>query len=299
MTFRFSERLQLFDTAGTFIDHCFDHLTAVAKEGKSPGELCSTNSVAIDPATNYIYVAEGNYACFGRVSIFSLSGEFINSYTHKDMESLYGIAINGNNLYVTDCGVHAVFHLKIEANLRPVAKLGNLGSRIGQFRFPSQLSISNNGDVYIADTNNSRIQILDSSLHPIRVITHASMHRPYDVKLTAKEMYVLSPVDSPCVHVFTHTGHKIRSLITRGARMQVLESSFFCLDSETNLIIYDRSANQTKIFSNKGVLLHKIGENGRPVEMFSFLSGFCLTSDLNLVTVSNHDWHDYRLQIFS
>ena len=158
-----------------------NHLTDVAKEVKAPGQLCNPRGVAIDPATDHIYVAEGDYN-FARVSIFSESGEYSKSYTNEEMKKLWGITIHGNNLYVTDDVVHAVFHLKIEADFRLVARLGNRGYGIRQFNEPRQLSISTNGDVYIADTNNNRIQILDSSLHPIRKVTHPSMHSPYDVK---------------------------------------------------------------------------------------------------------------------
>ena len=88
-----------------------DHLTAVAKRGKAPGKLCYPSGVAIDPATKHIYVAEGSWAPnFARVSIFSESGEFLNSYTHEHMKALYVIAIFRNNLYVTAWEVHAVFH---------------------------------------------------------------------------------------------------------------------------------------------------------------------------------------------
>ena len=163
--------------------HPVDHLTAVAKIGKAPGELWCPRGVAIDPVTNHIYVAEGglNYN-FARVSIFSESGKFLSIYSHEHMKALCGIAIHGNNLYVTDYEVHAVFHLKIEADFRLVARLGSRGSGIGQFDEPRQISISTNGDVYIADTNNNRIQVLDCSLNPLREVTHLSMHRPYDVK---------------------------------------------------------------------------------------------------------------------
>ena len=271
---------------------------AVAKQGRAPGELWNPNGVAIDPATNHIYVAEGGiFPIFARVSIFSESGEFLNSYTHEHMKLLWGIAIHGNNLYITDCMVHAVFHLKIETDFRLVARLGSRGSGIGQFNEPRQLSISTNGDVYIPDRDNDRIQILDSSLHPIREVTHPSMHIPCDVKLTTEEMYVLSKEDSPCVHVFNHTGHKTRSLITRGNGMQVTLPLFFCLDTKKNLIISDDFANQIRIFSNEGDLLHTIGEHGHQVGMFSGPRGLALTSNLNLVSVSFND--NYGLQIFS
>ena len=213
------------------------------------------------------------------------------------MKSLRGIGMNVNNLYLTDTMVHAVFHLKIEADFRLVARLGSRGSGIGQFNYPCQLSISTNGDVYIADSRNNRIQILDCSLHPIREVKHPSMHRPYDVKLTTEEMYVLSLVYSPCVHVFNHTGHKIRSLITRGRGMQVDTSSFFCLDTKKNLIISDWGSHQIRIFSNEGALLHTIGEPGHQVGMFHYPQGLALISDLNLITVSSND--NYRLQFFS
>ena len=94
-----------------------DHITAVAKRGRAPGELCCLHGVSIDPVTNHIYVVErGIYPNFARVSIFSESGEYLNSYTHEHIKSLWGIAIRGNNVYLTDSVIHAVFHLKIEAD---------------------------------------------------------------------------------------------------------------------------------------------------------------------------------------
>ena len=273
-----------------------DHLTAVAKRGQAPGELWYPRAVAIDPATNHIYVTEGIFI-LTRVSIFSDFGEFLNSYTHEYMKGLWGIAIHGNNLYLTDKKVHAVFHLKIETDLRLVARLGSRGSGIEQFDDPSQLSISTNGDVYIADTNNNRILILDSSIHPIREVTHPTIHKPWDVKLTTEEMYVLCSDGSPCVHVFNHTGHKIRSLITRGRGMQVTRAYFLCLDDKKNLFISDSRDHQIKIFSNEGSLLHTIRERGHQGGMFDFPLGLALASNLKLVAVSAN--HNYGLQIFS
>ena len=277
--------------------HPVDHLIAVAKRGKAPGELWWPRGVAMDTYTNQIYVAERTLSPkFARVSIFSDSSEYLNSYTHEHMKSLCGIAIHENNLYVTDKKVHAVFHFKIEADFRLVARLGSIGSGLGQFDAPRQLSISTNGDVYIADANNNRIQVLDCSLHPIRVLRHPSMYWPCDVKLTTEEIYVLSYDDSPCIHVFNHTGHKIRSLITCGRGMQVTGAYFFCLDTKKNLIISDFCAHQIKIFSNEGSLLHTIGEYGDQVGMFGYPQGLALTSNQNLVTVC---WNEnYRLQIF-
>ena len=159
---------------------------------------------------------------------------------------------------MSDTGVHGVFHFKIEADMRLVAALVGKGSGDGKFDYPRQLTVSANGDVFVADYDNHRVQILDESLHFQRSIKHDSMRFPRDVKLTNNEVFVLTE-SSPCVIVFSHAGEKIRSFITRGQGMQVTGAWFFCLDAPKNLIISDYGAKSVKIFSPDGSLLHSIG----------------------------------------
>ena len=274
-------------------------IVAVGKEGHAPGELWDPWGVAIDENTNLIYVAENSseaYPC--RVSIFSETGEFINTFTHQDMSWPHGIAIHRDNLYVTDIGVHAVFQFKIEVDMRLVAKLGSKGSGMGQFNSPLGLTVSTNGDVFVADHNN-RIQILDDSLHFQREITHQTMKHPRDVKLTPDEVYVLCEV-SPSIIVFSHAGEKIRQLITggyRGMGMQIGLARFFCLDRNQNLLITDWWNGEVRILSKEGTDLHTIGELGDEVGMFVAPKGIVLTKNLKLIIVSDND--NYGLQIYS
>ena len=273
-------------------------IVAVGKKGQAPGELWNPYGVAIDENTNLNYVGEGLGSC--RVSIFSETGEFINTFTHQDMRQPWGIAILRDNLYVTDIGVHAVFQFKIEVDMRLVAKLGSQGSGIGQFNCPRGLTVSTNGDVFVADRSNNRIQILDDSLHFQREITHQTMEYPYDVKLTPDEVYVLCGV-SPCILVFSHAGEIIRQLITRGwgigIEMQIGDANFFCLDRKQNLLICDWSNDEVRIFSKEGTHLHTIGEEGHGVGMLYNPNGIVLTKNLKLIIVSDN--RNYRLQIFS
>ena len=271
-------------------------IVAVAKKGHAPGKLWNHNGVAIDENTNLIYIAEGEDSC--RVSIFSETGEFINTFTHQDMRQLWGIAIHRDNLYVTDTEVHAVFQFKIEVDMRLVAKLGSYGFGIGQFNDPLGLTVSTNGDVFVADSSNKRIQILDDSLHFQREITHQTMKHPCDVKLTPDEVYVLC-ADSPCTLVFSHAGEKLRQLITRGYGMGIGFALFFCLDRKQNLLISHCFNDKVTIFSKEGTQLHTIGEPGRAhgVGMLATPRGIVLTKNLKLIVVSEN--YSYRLQIFS
>ena len=196
---------------------------AVAKRGVAPGELYNPWGVAIDENTNRIYVAE---LYSPRVSIFSETGTFIDTFSHKDMREPHVIAIHRKNLYLTDTGAHPVFKFKIQVAMFFVAKLGNPIFGAQRFNSPLGLSVSAMGDVFIADSNNHRIQVLNNSLHIQRSITHETMKSPRDFKLTPDEVYVFCAV-SPCILVFSHAGEKIRSLVTRGDDVY-----FFCLDKK-------------------------------------------------------------------
>ena len=252
-------------------------IVAVGKRGRAPGELLNPWGIAIDENTNLIYVAEGSSSC--RVSIFSETGEFINTFTHQDMRAPYGIAIHRDNLYLTDTGVHAVFQFKIEIDMRLVAKLGSEGSGMGQFKYPRGLTVSTNGDVFVADRSNHRIQILDDSLHFQREITHQRMQYPCDVKLTPDEVYVLC--NNRYIYVLTYTGNMIRSFNIQPG-YNFLITYFFCLDAEQNIIVRDWY-NNIRIQTKEGTLLHNIQ---KPQDS-GYLKGIALTKNLKIVTVYN------------
>ena len=281
----------------THLDHCYDHLIAVAEKGYGPGKLWGPRGVAIDSNTNQIYLAEG-WLKSSRVSIFSETGEFQNTFSHEHMKSPCGIAIHRDNVYVSDKGEHFIFHFKVATGIHLVARLGGKGSEIGrQFNEPRQLAISTSGDIFVTDCYNNQIQILDSDLHYQRNISHHSMTQPCDIKLTPNEVYVLSQSNSPCFHVFSYAGQKIRSLITRGFGMQVSDPFFFCLGANEDIIISDWGSDQIQIFTKEGTLLRTLGEPGHEVGMFSSPCGIVLTNSLQLVVVSLNN--NYGLQIFS
>ena len=277
-------------------------VVAVGKRGTAPGELWCPHAVAID-CSNRIFVTEGSpFQSHGflnfhaRISVFSEKGEFLTCFSHQDMRELWGIAIHGDNLYVTDREVHSIFHFKIETDFPLVAKRRIRGRIVGKFNDPHNLAVSNNGDVYVADCFNHRVQILNSSLLHPRNLTQQRIESPLDIKLTADEVYVLCN-DIPCIHVFSHAGERLRSLVSRGVQMQVTYPLFFCLDSAKNIIISDWESHRIKIFTKEGNLLTTIGERGHQAGMFIYPMGLAITKELNLVVVSENS--NSVLQIFS
>ena len=184
----------------------------------------------------------------------SVRGEFLNSFSHQNMRESYGVAIHGDNLYVTDEGAYSIFHFKIATDFPLVAKRGSKGRKVGEFKWPRNLVVSNNGDVYVADGSNHKVQILNSSLLRLPNLTKERIQFPRDIKLTVDEVYVLCD-DNPCVHVFTHTGERLRSLLSRSRQMQVTDSEFFCLYSAENIIISDFFSHRIKVFTKEGNII--------------------------------------------
>ena len=178
---------------------------------------------------------------------------------------------------MTDTGVHAVFQFKIESDMRFVDKLGSKGSGMGLFNCPLGLTVSTNGNVFVADCNNNRIKVINDSLHFKRLITH--LHYPNDVKLTPDEVYVLSDTG---ILVLSYTGDRIRSFSTQSyASSYIIPSIYFILDARHNIVVREWHNDNIRVLSREGTFLYTIQQP----EGIGGLSGLALTNNLKIVTV--------------
>ena len=261
---------------------------AVGKRGSAPGDLWYPNGIAIETNSNQIYIAEGGTlsSSLARISMWSEGGEYLNNFTHQELRCPHGIAIRGDCVYVSDIEADAVLLFRIGNSIELVTK--TQGSGIGQFDTPHNLAISNNGDVYVAEYNNNRISILDSSLHYIRTLTQEHIKWPCDVKLTDNTVYLLCDV-SPNILVFSYGGELIRSVLTRD--IQINDPMYFGIDAAENIIISDWGSHSIEVFSKEGTHIHTIGGIG----LFEYPTGLALTDELSLVVVSKSDNHGLRI----
>ena len=264
------------------------------KQGRAPGELNWPRGVAINEATNQIFVANCDNS---RIEIFSETGDYLNHLGRGELDSPWGIAIHENSLFVSSsCFIHTISKYSL-TDFSLVKEIGREGSNNGEFNNPRQLTTDSNGHVYIADCNNHRICVLDTDLHHVRNITHQSISKPYDLKLSHDRIYVLCFNKNPCMLVLSIEGDMLHSLISRGGGMDVLSPFFFCLDRNNNFVISDRDAHCIRVFSPAGDLLHTIGRQGHQQGMFCQPHGIAITPNGKLVCVSDNE--NYGLQIYS
>ena len=244
---------------------------ATGKRGRAPGELKFPQGTPTDSET-------GEYIC--QLGVGQLYGP-------------WGIAIHGDNVYVSCSWNHTVNRFSL-TDMSLVRKIGGGGSKNGQFKWPKQLTTDSTGRVFIADTYNYRICIHDPDLNHLYNITHESMSRPSDVRISHNCLYVLCPLNNPCMLVLTLEGDKLHSLITRG---EMSYPQFFCLDPLDNFVISSNRSHSIRVFSPEGNLLHTIGREGHQPGKFIDPQGVAITPNGRLVSVSENK--NYGIQIFS
>ena len=234
---------------------------SVWKRGTSLGKLDWPLGIAFDERTQLIYVAHGNpFSNNDNIIVFSVTGEYNNTFCKGQVKCPASIAINGDEVYVSDTLLHSILHFKLPG-FQLVTKGGKQGTGKGEFDSPNQLTVAPNGSVFVADRNNNRVVVLTHKLEFQLSISHASMKAPCDIKLLCNKVFVLSYSDNPCLHVFSQSGEKLRSLITCGTQgyEQVKRGYFFCFDKQQNIFISDSADKSIKVFSQEGALLHTLG----------------------------------------
>ena len=104
-----------------------------------------------------------------------------------------------------------------------------------EFNWPANLTIDeSNGNIYVSDCLNNRIQILSQDFCFISQFGKDTLKSPRDVKLSKEYIFVLDESNS-CLHLFNFNHILLKSIISRGKGMQVINPFTASL---TKLIIF-------------------------------------------------------------
>ena len=131
-----------------------------AKIGENIG---SPTGIALDGQEN-VYVADQEKK---GINVFDRNGKTVRFITDPSLERPEGVAIDRTRgkIYLVDTGhtkskVHTVKIFDLQGKL--VGTLGQgKGSAPGEFLFPTNVTVDGDGNVYVSDTLNSRVQMFD------------------------------------------------------------------------------------------------------------------------------------------
>ncbi len=181
-------------------------------EGSKQAMFRTPFAVAVDEANN-IYVGDTGLA---RVLVFGPNLAYKTTLgAQGELESPTGLAIDDSRhrLYVVDARRHtvAVFDL---ASGRLAEKIGGRGMGPRQFNFPTAVAVGPDGRVYITDTMNYRVQVLDTQLRFVRAfgtlgVKPGQFRRPKGVAVDGDGVVYVSDADFNNVQLFTADGQPL------------------------------------------------------------------------------------------
>ena len=245
-------------------------LVSVCERGVGMEQLNSPFGVTVDNNTENIYIAD----CFNDcVKVFDSTGRYLfkfgDSAGKGNMCYPRGVAICGDRIIISHGnnwrGVnHSILLYKLNGQF--VSNIGTRGIGEKEFSYPTSLTIDeSNGDIYVCDSNNNRIQILNKEFSFKSQFGKDTLKSPRDAKLSKEYIFVLD-ASNPCLHLFSYNHILQKSVISRGKGMEVVcPNFFFFIDQTDNIIISDRLSNSIIIFTPQFELFHKIPVSQYPM----------------------------------
>jgi sugar lactone lactonase YvrE len=122
--------------------------------------------IAYDPAGRLLV----SDAVAGVIHVFDDNGSDLGTLGDEYLTKPSGLAIDpsASRLFVADVGTHQIVVLSLDGAL--IGRIGERGIKLGQFNYPTNVAVGQDGSLYVSDTLNFRVQVFDRDLQPIRQI---------------------------------------------------------------------------------------------------------------------------------
>ena len=188
------------------------------------------------------------------------------------------------------------FNLSLAQNLIEDSRIGTpeAGGEAGQFRSPQAISISQNRIIYIVDTGNNRIQLLDLKGNFIKSIggfgfTSDKFDRPNDIWVRSLINIYIADYNNHRIQRYDGSMNYLSSLTSNDAlnvQFQFYEVISCVVNSQQDLFLLDGSDNKIIKFNRNGQPERSFGdyESGdgqliQPVQMDIVQQKYLIVSD--------------------
>ena len=249
-----------------------------------------------------IIVAEHDGNC---VSIFSPAGEKIKSFSSRGSNNGQfnsprpaGVAVDADdNILVVDYGNHCIQKFTSDGNsITAVNREGN-----NQLEFNSPIGIVIHPltrKVYVADSQNHRIQILNPDLTFSSSFgsDNGQFQYPWDVTFDSTGNLYVADSENHCIQVFTAEGKFIRKFGKKGQGNGELNfPSSISIDSDNVVYVTEQFNHRVSVFTSEGKFLTSFGTKGSKPGQFSLPRGISVNKN-GVVYVA--DYSNNRIQLF-
>jgi DNA-binding beta-propeller fold protein YncE len=232
--------------------HVFDFIhSKYARLGGSSGGQYAPISLSVDSQDNLYVVDQSSRT----VLVYDSAGKFLRHLGGlKGGESYFGgpagIAVDSSTrrIYVCDLQAHIIFVMDERGKvIHRIGKRGS-GDGPGEFRLPSQVIVAN-GELFVLDSGNARVQVLDLEGHFLRAINLGYADRRTGLAVDNQDnIYVSDPLLNQ-IQLFRQEGQRVWTFdlgTIKGPNLG--HPSALWADAGRRLYVVDSQSNRIGVF---------------------------------------------------
>lgn len=246
-----NHKIQKFANDGSFV-------SVFGTGGSLPGQLLNAKDLKI-ANDGSIYVLESGFWNPRRVHIFESNGDVRSAFNINFRASSFALNSLGE-IFITDEDSDIIHVYNSEGTLLR-SKSGS-GAGTGQLDGPSYIDIDSDGNVYVYESQNYRIQVFDKDFNYIR---HFGSQGEGDNQFSNVQTIA---VDNDKVYVYDHGTYEVKVynllgnfLLKFGSNGNAGGKFYLCSGIDTdpygNIYTIDYSHNYIQIFSSEGTFLRQ------------------------------------------
>ena len=281
------------------IDPSTNAVTTWGLPGTKRGSFLLPTGVAVSPSGTVFVADKGN----SRVQRFTSSGKLKGIWgKYATVATVLGepegIAVDSKGLVYVSDALNDRIQQRAPSG-RVLAVLGyhgfaaqEKGNALGQFYYPHGIAIDRQGAIYVADTFNSRVQIL-APRGPIGQLgAHAkgrhALKYPWGLAVDSAGTVYVADTGSERIVVFSKKGKWLRAFGTRGsAPGQFFLPSGIAVDSHGNIYVADTGNSRVEKFTSNGTLVWTLGGKNSPLGRFALPQGIAVDGQDNVYVADN------------
>ena len=230
----------------SLIDKHGQKIQTFGEFGKSPSQMIYPAGVTIDKE-GFIYVSSWHKLqkfTGARKEMMKCVGE--KGSEKGKFNDPRGLAIYKNQLYVCDRKNHRI--QIFNSNLEHVKCIGSHGQGKGEFDEPYDVAFDSSGNMYVAEFNNKRVQVLDTATGKfVRMIGEGQVGMPTGLHVAGNKLFVSNLKDDHVAVCDIETlEHSI--IASRGTSVGELRFPFGITSFEDKVLVCDSANDRIQSF---------------------------------------------------
>ena len=224
-----------------------------------------------------MYVTQNDY-----VRVLKPDGSTVTTFGSSGSEdgqfsSPYGVAVWGNSVYVCDSGNSRIQKFSMLGTF--VSKFGENGSGEGQLSNPRGICIDDEGNIFVAEYSNNRIQVFQADGKVIRIIqpSEGNIRSPWGIAHDSSENLHVACRNLNTIKVFTRQGQFLEEYgqgqLTRPAGVAVDEEGY------SFIVEYNSTNSRLQIFDPSHKLVKSLSGFNNPFDVNLSKEGFVFVCD--------------------